>query len=203
MHLTALFLGWFYASCAYHVLMMIICFSVFYGNIMFLMLIIYKDSAFCTLVRSKFSWYTKHTGQQLVIFVFGKSNIMEQSSYTYSTRFTIWWAGPVRYLCQDLMTSGLRKSKTIKWVIMQKFNQSKYPKQVLFRSYVFVLGENSFSTTGNGPWNTSISLTLIIKISYSPIFQNCIQDRLVQDQFQGLPYIYKSLIILLWNCLAL
>ena len=142
---------------------MIICLSIFYGNIMFLMIIIYKDSAFCNLGWSIFPIYRSVSTAVGYVFLL-ESDILGQSSYTYSNLITIWWSGPGRYLCQDLMASGCRKSKKITEVIMRKFNQSKSPKQVLFRSYVFVLGDNSFSTTGTGTWNTSMSKRYSIQL---------------------------------------
>ena len=93
MHLIALLLIWFYASYDYHVLMIIILFSILYATIIFLMIIIY------TFV----SWQTKQTGKKLVMSVYGKSHHLELSSSNFSTHVIKGLAGQERCRYQASM----------------------------------------------------------------------------------------------------
>ena len=46
--------------------------------------------------------------------------------------------------------------------------ESTEPRPVPIRSYVYILRENLLSTTGTGPWHTSVPYTLLTTISSSP-----------------------------------
>ena len=102
----------------------------------------------------------------MVLIVYGKAKLLEQISYTNSNPVITLWAGPVMCRYQDLMTSGWITPTTITSVIMYWFKELTAPKQVLIRSYLFILRENSLYTNGNGPCHTNVSWTLSTAIKY-------------------------------------
>ena len=102
--------------------------------------------------------------------VYGKTHIMDPSSYTYSTNVNTWLAGQVRCHYQDSMASGWRTSKTTIGFITYVFKESADPRQVLIRTYLPLLRKSLFSMLGNGPNHTPVPLTFLTKHFILPDF---------------------------------
>ena len=193
MHLTSLLLGQFYAYYAYHVLLMIICFLIFYANIMLLMILIYNFPLRNKDDRIAFDYVCLQEGNiNILHFYLGRNKrfLVDKDDRKPVHYYCVWeskssgaWILHLFHSCCHIVGRSNEVSLSVFDDIMMdntKYNKRSYnvgfqsiekSQTSTFRSYVSILRDYSFSTTCTGTWKSPIPFTILTTSFSSQSFQ--------------------------------
>ena len=124
--------------------------------------------------------------------VYGKAHLLHPSSSTCSTHVTTWLSGQVKCHYQYSMTSRWKTSKITADIIMQQLKELTEPIPVPIRSYVYILRENWFYMTGNGPWHKPVTYTLLTTNLSSPSFPKLTSRVASPELIPGSPICFEK-----------